>query len=155
MATRASLAVLAVTGLAAAANAQEIVYSWTWHEVVAGTSTPVAIPDNDVGPGEGARLVLTATITPGIGSPATYSPPPPPGSGTIAGLGSIFFDLIGTGANGGTWSFNLRNPGGVNWGLGSFGTPEANGNIAAAIRTPLRVEPRMINREVAGRGCRE
>jgi len=128
MKTRAALSVLALAGLAASANAQTIGYTWTWSEVNAGTSTPVAVSNGQIDPGEGARLSLTATITPGIGSPATYQAPPAPGSGTIAGLGSVFFDLFGTNANGGTWSVNRRATG---WALGGIGDPQANGDLTA------------------------
>jgi len=128
MKTRAALAVLAVAGLAAAANAQVVNYAWTWSEVNAGTSTPVAVSNGQIDPGEGARLALSVTIVPGIGSPATYQAPPAPGNGTIAGLGSVFFDLFGTNANGGTWAVNRRATG---WALGGIGDPQANGDLTA------------------------
>lgn len=128
---RVAAIVVSLAGLPAAAAAQTVIYSWAWHEVNAGTSTPVATSNGNLEPGEGARLVLTATVTPGIGSPVTYSPPPPPGSGTIAGLGSVFFDLIGTGVMGGTWAANNRTPGGVSWALAPFGQPQPNGDFIA------------------------
>lgn len=133
MKLRAALALCSAAAIAAPAHGQEtITYSWTWSEVLANTSTPVAAPNGMVEPGEGARLALTVTISPGIGTPATYQPPPPPGFGTIAGLGSVFFDLLGTNANGGTWGAIRRNPGGVNWGLGPAGTGLPTGDLVSA-----------------------
>jgi len=133
MTTRAVLALVALAGLSAAATGQEsITYSWTWTEVLAGSSTPVAVSNGLIEPGEGARLALTATITPGIGSVVTYVPPPQPGFGTLAGLGSLFFDLLGSNANGGQWSVIRRNPGGINWGLGPAGTGQPSGDLVSA-----------------------
>jgi hypothetical protein len=83
-------------------------------------------------PGESARLSITALITPPIGSPATYSPPPSPGIGTIAGLSAIFLDLaVGSQFNpspsgAGSWDFIHRAPG---WALGSQGWPTTNGAL--------------------------
>src|SRR5688572_28150811 len=130
MKTRAILALTAVAGLAAAANAQEsISYVWTFKEVTAGTNTNVAVSNGMIDVGEAARLELTATITPGVGSPVTYTPPPAPGSGTIAGLGSIFFDLTATAnANAGGWSFLGRAAG---FALGGVGTAVGNNMNAA------------------------
>lgn len=105
MNVRAALAVFALAGLPAAAGAQEtITYTLSWIEVVASTSTPVPNPNGVVEPGEGARVRITTLITPGVGSIVTYQAPPAPGHGTIAGMGSIFFDLLPTNAMGGLWS---------------------------------------------------
>ncbi len=125
MKTRAALGILAAAGLASSAFAQEsVTYTLTWTDVLAGTTTP-GNGNGQIDPGEGARISITANITPGIGSPATYTPPPPPGTGTIAGFGSLFLDLLGTNANGGTWSNITR---GI-WALGGAGTGQASGNI--------------------------
>ncbi|MBL9031311.1 MAG: PEP-CTERM sorting domain-containing protein [Phycisphaerae bacterium] len=141
MKTRAILGLVAAAGLASAANAQEsVTYVITFSECLANTAGTPGNGNGVIDPGEGVRVAIRATITPGIGSTATYTPPPPPGTGTIAGLGSIFVDLIGTNLNGGTWSNFTRNaaanPGGIagggNWALGGQGTPEANGNVSAA-----------------------
>jgi hypothetical protein len=129
----ATLALLTLAGFPAIAAAQEyITYSWTCFEVEANTSTPVAGSNGLVEPGEGVRLALTATVTPGIGSVVTYVPPPQPGVGTLAGLGSIFFDLLGTNADGGAWTVIRRNPGGINWGLGPAGTGQPSGDLVSA-----------------------
>lgn len=130
MQTRALSALVAAAGLAAAAQAQEnIAYTLSWIEVVAGTSTPVPAPNGQLEPGEGARIRLSVNITPGIGATATYTPPPAPGAGTIAGLGSVFFDLAQTNAFGGTWTNFNRLPA---FALGANGSPQADGGIHAA-----------------------
>lgn len=131
MNVRAALAVFTLAGLPAIAQ-ERVNYSLDWYEVVANTSTPVASPNGVLEPGEGARLAVTVTISPGVGSVATYVPPPWPGSGTIAGLGSIHFDLFGTNALGGTWSAIRRDPGGVSWALGGQGQGQPNGDLLAA-----------------------
>jgi len=140
MKTRAVLAVVAVAGLAAAANAQEsFVYSLTFTEVNAGTSVAVSAPNGTIDTGEAARVALKITMTPGIGATVTYTPPPAPGTGTLAGLGSVFFDIGQTNALGGTWNLITRNAGGAdingtpnNWTLGGAGVGNAAGGIDAA-----------------------
>ncbi|MFN0133391.1 MAG: hypothetical protein ACKVW3_12800 [Phycisphaerales bacterium] len=129
-------------GLAQTAHAQEnIICTLTWAEVLAGSNVPVPTPNGVIEPGEGVRISVKATITPGIGSTATYTPPPPPGVGTIAGFGFIYLDLIQTHALGGTWSHITRNaaanpggiPGGGNWTIGSGGSPQMDGSLTALL----------------------
>jgi len=130
MTKRAALAAFTLAGLPAAAAAQEfITYSWTWSEVLANTSTPVSSPNGLIEPGEGVRLALTIQVTPGIGSPVTYQSPPGPGSGTLAAIGSIFFDLLGTNVNGGQWSVFRRQS---SWNLGNPGTGQPGGSLTSA-----------------------
>lgn len=130
MKSRAIVGLCAAAGLASAASAQEsIVYAWSFTEVDAGTNNPVGSPNNIIEPGEAARIELTATIVPGIGSTATYAPPPPPGAGTIAGLGSVFFDLFGSNMAQGTWGPFGRATG---FALGGIGTPSATGENLTA-----------------------
>jgi len=130
MKLRAPIALLAAAAMAAPVGAQDTVsYTLDWIEVAAHSSAPVSAPNGRIDPGEGARVRITALITPGIGSPITYQPPPPPGNGRVAGLLSIYFDLLGTNANGGDWSVNSRNAGGYNWAFGTFGDPQPNGNL--------------------------
>lgn len=125
--------IVAAAGLALSVSpslAQEnVAYTLTFVEVQAGTNTPVANPNGVVEPGEGARIQLSVNITPGIGSPVTYTPPPAPGNGTIAGLGSVFFDLTVNGSPAGTWSNIARASG---WNLGSGGTGNGAGGLDAA-----------------------
>ncbi|MFN0134164.1 MAG: hypothetical protein ACKVW3_16740 [Phycisphaerales bacterium] len=136
----ATVILAACGGLCGAARSQELMtYSMTWHEVMAGTNQPVATPNGVIEPGEGVRIALKVLITPGIGSTAIYTPPPPPGTGTIAGLGSIFIDILATNFMGGAWSNITRNaaanpggtPGGHNWTLGGSGSLEGDGNLRA------------------------
>lgn len=129
---RCAAALLTLAGLPIAAAAQEsISYVFSWIEVNANTAVPVANPNGQLDPGEGVRLRLNLTVTPGIGSPATFVPPPAPGSGTIAGLGSAFFDLLQTNAQGGTWSNFTRTPGFNIGGAASQGTPNLDGSLSA------------------------
>ncbi len=130
MKIRATLTIALIAGLVPSVSAQETVtYTLTWSEVNAGTATPVASPNSVLDPGEGARIHVSVEIAPGIGAPATYTAPPAPGIGTIAGLGSIFFDLVQTNAQGGTWSVLARpSP----WTLGGAGTGNADGSLSAA-----------------------
>jgi hypothetical protein len=138
----AALSLLA--GAAAPAAAQELVtFSLSFVEVVAGSpgaGTPVANPNGLLNPGEAARLEVSITITPGIGSPVTFVPPPAPGSGTIAGLASIYFDIVGSGDNGGAgvWSGLSRAPG---WALGGVGLPSPLGDRVSAAQAGQFVFP--------------
>ncbi len=120
-----------VLSLTTTAAAQEQVHlTLDWLEVTAGTNTPVPNSNGILEPGESARFSVTVLVTPPIGSPATYTPPPPPGTGTIAGFGTMIVDLVvgtqqspsPTGA--GSWAFIDRAPG---WALGGSGMPSHSG----------------------------
>lgn len=109
MKTRAILALTAVAGLAAVANAQSTTSSSTISVnlsfvEVDGSGTPVANPNGTVDFGESALITMdisftnqntVGTFTPNIG---TF------GSGTIRGFGSGFLDLNGTNNAAGTWN---------------------------------------------------
>lgn len=110
---------------AGSAQAQELAsYSLTFTEVVAGTNTPVASPNGLIEPGEGARLSLTIEFSPPVGSTITYTPPPLPGTGTVAGLASIVVDLLSQPSSPGTWN-SVGRP--AAWTLGDAGNPDLNG----------------------------
>lgn len=136
MNTRVSIAMAAAAGCAAAAHARQdlmrVSYSWT--EVVGGTTTPVLSPNSILDPGEGAligiNLFATVNGANAIGQTTTYTPPPPPGVGTVRGIGSFFYTLNGTGyLPQGSWTslrvsplLNIAN---------QIGTPGAGGATVA------------------------
>ena len=127
----------------APAAAQEYLHlSIGWLEVTSGTNTPVPNPNRILEPGESARLSISVLIDPPIGSPVTYTPPPPPGIGTLAGLGAIFVDLLaGTGpspSGAGSWAFIAQAPG---WALGSPGTPTYAGAYMLGIQAGQFIPP--------------
>lgn len=100
MKTRAVLALATVSGLAASAQAQELIRaSYSWQEVVGLTTTAVTNPNSVLDVGEGARITvnLQALVngTSAIGQTTTYTPPPPPGNGTIRGIASFIYNLTG------------------------------------------------------------
>ena len=115
------------TGLVASlpAAAQERVdYTVNFVEVLAGTNAPVPTPNGILEPGEAARLSVSVSFTPAVGTTVAYTPPPSPGIGTMAGFGSMVVDLCVGPRNSpspsgfGTWSFVQRAPG---WAFGDPG----------------------------------
>jgi hypothetical protein len=114
MKTRATLALAVAAGLPAAVNAQEtFVVSYSLQEVVAGSTTAITNPNGVIDQGEGARITVSvqAMLNTGgsaIGASTTYPAPFPPGgngNGTVKGLGSVVYDLIGSGGDvDGGWS---------------------------------------------------
>lgn len=146
MKTRATLALAAVAGLASYASAQEVVVmSYSWREVNAGTNTLVASPNSILEPGEGARIVVSlnalvnganaigaqVNLTNVQTSPTngqTYS------SGTVAGIGSFVYDIVGD-AGGATANGNWNSlvGGTAPFGTGSTpGIPQGGGAIVQA-----------------------
>jgi len=133
MKTRATLALALVAGLPAAAQAQEsfqVIY--TWNEVIAGTITVPAQTNSVVDEGEGARIRVGVTAlingTTAIGQTIAYTTPAPGGTGTVKGIGSVVYDLIGDASATGAWM-----PSGTGF-LGP-GAPFNNG------QTPGTVQP--------------
>ena len=114
MNARQSLALFAAAGVAASARAQErISVTYSWSEVVSGTTTPVPAPNSILEPGEGAYIRLNIFANIGgmnaIGQTTTISPPP--GFGTIAGTSFISYSLYGTGSDAtGSWSGRAVSP---------------------------------------------
>ena len=139
----AAAAGLAATSLPAAAQ-ERVDYTLSFIEVLAGTNTPLSNPNGIVEPGEAARISITAQVTPPVGSPVTYSPPPAPGTGVIAGLGSMFVDLaVGNQSNpspsgAGSWSSIERASG---WALGGAGEPTSGGARVMYITAGQFVSP--------------
>ncbi len=111
-------------------QAQEFVtYTLTWAEVMAGTTKPVAMPNGRIDPGEGVRIAIRVEITPAVGSTASYPMPPPPGTGIIAGFGSMLIDLLGTDLMGGSWSNLATTAFGQGWPPPNPGFPQPNGDV--------------------------
>jgi hypothetical protein len=131
MKTRLALALTVLAGAATVANAQNMVtFNWSWAEVVANSSNPATGPlagNGFVDEGEGAELRLSVSFTPAVGGSISYTPPPGSGTGTVGGLGTVFFDLIGSNNTAGTFT-NGRRAAGLT--LGSHGSYD-NGNLMA------------------------
>jgi hypothetical protein len=126
------MTVVAAAGLAVEARGQEVMrVSYSWSEVVAGTLTPVASPNSVLEPGEGARIGLNIFATrngvDAIGQTTTYPTPPPPGVGTVRGVGSFIYNLNGDNGSSscvGTWSNRAISP---LLSVGAFGGTILNG----------------------------
>lgn len=124
MHTRALVVLALVAGSAGAATAQErVTFSWTWGEVVVGTTNPVANPNGLIEPGEAAELRLRVSFTPAVGEPINYNPPPGPGSGVVGGFASALFGMEMTGGFNGHFTHGRRAPGLT---IGSHGTLDGN-----------------------------
>lgn len=128
------LCLLAVAGAATPLTAQELCrLSYSWSEVLASSSTPVTNPNGMLDPGEGARITLSITLLlngqSAIGHTTTFPSPPPPGWGTIRGMGSWQYDLLGdqgTASAAGTWSNYSTAP---FLSTQSPGTPQIDGSV--------------------------
>jgi hypothetical protein len=136
--SRAPLALVLVAGLPAAAPAQEaFVVNYSWIEVFVGTINPVPFQSGDLDPGEAARIRVGVEAringSTAIGQTTSYSSPAPGGIGTVRGLGSVVYDLIGDGnapTASGTW-------GGF---VGGFSGPISNAPFNSGL-TPGTAQP--------------
>ncbi len=112
MRIRAAIAMVTLAGLASSAHAQELIrVTYSWLEVVGGTTVPVSAPNSILEPGEGARISLTvAALINGqnaVGQTISYTPPPPPGLATVRGIASFMYSLsgdFGAPSAAGTWT---------------------------------------------------
>ncbi len=100
MSPRTTLTLAISAGLAIPAAGQEVMsISYSWLEVVANTTVPVASPNSVVEPGEGARIRLGVTAlingANAVGQTIVYTNPAPSGVGTVRGLGTARYDLVG------------------------------------------------------------
>lgn len=159
MTGRSVLVVAIVAGLPAAAIAQELIrVSYSWLEVVGATTVPVLNPNSIVEPGEGARMSLNIQAlingTNAVGQTTSYTPPPPPGSGTVRGIASYIYNLRGDGggstaagtwgarsvAFGGTFAGNILLGGAVidSFGGGQFVAPGGTANSTNPINNAFR-----------------
>ncbi len=134
---RAALWLTFIACAAASAGAQELVQvSYTWREVLANTSTPVSAPNSTVDPGEGAQISLHVEAlingSNAVGQTVAYTPPPPPGSGTVRGISNFNYDLVGDNGNStaaGAWGPRSISP---IFFAGAFtGNPDLGGAILA------------------------
>ncbi len=97
----------------------------SWSEVVAGTNVPVASPNGFLEPGEGARIGLTVSFSPPVGTPVPYQQPAPGGVAPNAGFWGVGFSTLATSALGGSWSSGTTSSG-FN---GSFLLPQPDGSL--------------------------
>ena len=126
-------AALVVAG-AASAKPMYVLYELSWNDLGNGNGV--------LEPPEAPQIVVRATVYPPVGTQVTYAPPPGTGVGTVAGLGSAWFDVVGECAPvHGQWT--LSGPGFVGttgttfgrrtgWALGGVGTPQADGAVRDA-----------------------
>src|SRR5689334_10311240 len=105
--------VLAAGAAPCLAQTEQVVYQLSWNDNGLGNGNNNGILE----PGEGAAIIVAVSVSPPVGTQVTYTPPPGTGVGTVAGLGSIRFDLVSGDcmANTGGWAQISRRAG---WALG-------------------------------------
>jgi hypothetical protein len=129
---RPCTAAAALASLAATAHvtAQELVtFTWSFTEVVANSTTPATGPlanNGVIDPGEAARIFLRVSFSPPVGTPATYTPPPGTGQGTVEGFASLLINFVGGLGSEGVYSHLSRAAG---WGIGTSGTITPGGVV--------------------------
>jgi hypothetical protein len=100
---------IAVCGMASLAHAQELIrVTYSASAVFTGTTTPSGGNIGDLPPGQSVRFQVSLQAllngTNAIGQTTTYTPPPPPGVGTIRGLSYFVYSLVTSGGSAaGTW----------------------------------------------------
>jgi hypothetical protein len=96
-----------------------VTLTWSFTEVYAGTNTPVASPNGVIEPGEAARIELTVSFSPAVGTlvQLTWT------EGTVAGLAHTGCDLVGTNMAEGSWG-HISRLGAWVFGPGGFPTPD-------------------------------
>jgi hypothetical protein len=137
-----------LTAVSAPAAAQERVdYTLSFIEVLASTNAPVPNPNGVLEPGEAARIAISVSFTPPVGTTVTYPTPPPPGYGTMAGFGSMFLDMcVGprespSPSGMGTWSSLQR---AAPWAIGNPGTTLSGGALVTDLQAGQFVVPSSI-----------
>ena len=135
MKTRATLALAVVAGLPAAVAAQEVInITYSWVEMQANSTNLATGPlagNSVVDPGEGARIRLQVTAlingTNAVGQTIAYTNPGPGGVGTVRGLGTVTYDLVGD-LNGATANGSWLQL------LGAANPPFTNGNTGGTVQ---------------------
>lgn len=110
------------------AQSGQVVHSLNWIEVN-GANEPVPNPNGVLEPGEGARLIVTATYAPSFGSQLSQWPVPG-GIATVKGLAETNFLITPATAELGTWTHLGTIPG-----FEAFWFPSAD-NIGGFARQP-------------------
>jgi hypothetical protein len=103
---------------------------------------------------ESAEVKLLARVFPPVGTVIQNASLPGGGTGTIAGLSSIAFDLQSCQTNGGTWTLSgtgFTGTTGNTWGLrsgwtfGSAGTPQTSGDVLSISAGQFPIAPASAN----------
>jgi hypothetical protein len=125
-------------------------FSVTWSEVDPA-GQPIADPNGLLEPDEGARISVTISVAPAIGTSVTYytQGSNDPHTGTVAGLGHGFFDLS---APGGEGSWLIDHPFRPEWdySMAAWGTVANSGAWVQFINPaqwPFPASPGEINPE--------
>jgi hypothetical protein len=142
--------VSALLAAAATADAQptpQVTLQTTWRAWPSNNNLVLMYMDS-------AEVWVNAQVSPPVGSPVSYSPPPGNGAGIVAGLGSVQFDLracdvpagawtlSGTGFHGATGTnFGLRSP----WSIGTAGTPHPSGDVMGCVASQYLFTPSSPN----------
>jgi hypothetical protein len=129
--TRLAVALLAGAPAAALAQSPQVAatvsYTLHWTNSITGDQTPLS-------PGQGARLSLTALMTPSVGTVVGVAPGVFTSGNTLAtlrGIQLVFLDLNGTGEASGAWTDLYVDE---MWEVGSnFGFPHSGGAVLSNI----------------------
>jgi hypothetical protein len=124
-------AAAAAVGATASGQTARVTYQLSRAYLPSGSTWPMLFGDH-------AQIVAGVTFSPPVGTPVTYTPPPGNGTGTVAGLEHVSFDVIACDTIHGTWTLSGTGfPGttGTTWGLrqewgaGSAGTPQSGSDV--------------------------
>ncbi len=122
-----SAATFAGANRAAVGQTPHVNGALSWIEVVAGSNTPVGVPNGVIEPGESALVAMSLDFTP-VGTPVTYQLPGSGGIAPVAGFWNISFQVGAVAALGGSWVLD----GSVAGFTASLSAPDPNGSILFA-----------------------